>query len=131
MIIWNSSLETGNAVVDRDHQALINQINALDDALKQGTAKEQIGPMIGFLNQYVRAHFAREEDIMRAVKCPASGQNCTAHRALIGKLDGWVTRLNADGATTSLVLEIYRESSAWLQQHIVKVDCQLRGCPPA
>src|SRR5664279_5248942 len=131
MITWNSSLETGNSVVDNDHKALIAQINALGDTLKTGTAKEQLGSMIGFLNQYVRAHFAREEAIMRAVKCPASGQNCTAHQALVKKLDGWVTRMSAGGATTSLVLEIYRESSAWLQQHIVKVDCSLRTCQPA
>ncbi len=126
MITWSSRLETGNTVVDNDHKALINQINALDDALKKGTAKEQIAPMIGFLNKYVREHFAREEGIMRAVKCPASGQNCLAHQALVQKLDGWVARLNTGGATTSLVLEIYRESSAWLQQHIVSIDCQLR-----
>ena len=87
--------------------------------------------MIGFLNQYVRAHFAREESIMRAVKCPASGENCTAHQTLVRKLDGWVTRLNAGGATTSLVLEIYRDASTWLREHIVKVDCQLRTCQPA
>ena len=127
MITWNSRLETGNAVVDNDHKALINQINALDAALKAGTAKEELGPMIGFLDKYVRAHFAREEGIMRTVKCPASGQNCVAHLALVGKLDGWVIRLKTGGATTSLVLEIYREASAWLQQHIVKVDCQLRS----
>jgi hemerythrin len=126
MITWNSHLETGNAVVDNDHKALINQINALDAALKAGTAKEELGPMIGFLDKYVRAHFAREEGIMRTVKCPASGQNCVAHLALVRKLDGWVIRLKTGGATTSLVLEIYREASAWLQQHIVKVDCQLR-----
>ena len=128
MIAWNASLATGNSVVDNDHKALFAQINALEDALKMGTAKEQLGQMIGFLNKYVREHFAREEDIMRTVKCPASGQNCTAHQALVEKLDGWVTRLNTGGATTSLVLEIYRESSAWLRQHIVSVDCQLRAC---
>jgi len=131
MIIWNSSLETGNPVVDNDHKALIAQINSLEEALKLGTAKEQLAQMIGFLNKYVRAHFAREEAIMQTVKCPSSGQNCTAHRALISKLDGWVDRLNTAGATTSLVLEIYRESAAWLRQHIVSVDCQLRGCKPA
>jgi len=35
MITWNSSLETGNSVVDNDHKALFAQINALDDALKK------------------------------------------------------------------------------------------------
>jgi hemerythrin-like metal-binding protein len=83
--------------------------------------------MLGFLNSYVREHFSREESIMRIVSCPAAGQNCTAHQALIRKLDAWVARLNAEGATTALVLEVNREASAWLQQHILSVDCQLRS----
>jgi len=128
MITWNSTLETGNAVVDNDHKILISQINALGDALKAGTAKDQLAQMIAFLNKYVREHFAREEGIMKAVKCPSTGQNCLAHRALAAKLDGWVARLNSGGATTSLVLEIFNESTAWLKQHIVGVDCQLRKC---
>ena len=119
------------SVVDNDHKALIAQINAFDDALKMGNAKEQLGQMIGFLNKYVREHFAREEGIMRTVKCAASGQKCSAHQALVEKLDGWVTRLNTGGPTTSLVLEIYCKSSAWLRQHIVSIDCQLRACKPA
>jgi len=126
MTVWNSRFETGNVVIDNDHKALIAQINALEAALKAGTAKEQLAPMIGFLNKYVRDHFAREEGIMRRLQCPASGQNCTAHIALVQKLDAWVDRLNTGGATTPLVLEIYREASAWLVQHIVNVDCQLR-----
>jgi hemerythrin len=130
MITWNTSLETGNAVVDRDHQALINQINALEDALKMDATREELGPMIVFLNQYAREHFVREEGIMRTVQCPASGQNCTAHRALIGKLNTWVARLKAGGATTSLGVDVYREMGDWLQEHIVKVDCQLRTCQP-
>ena len=126
MISWHPRLETGNAVVDNDHNSLIQQINALADALQNGTGRENLAQMLGFLNCYVRAHFVREEGIMRAVNCPASGQNCTAHKALIQKLDGWVARLQNGGATTSLVLEVHREASAWIQQHIVNVDCQLR-----
>ena len=108
MITWNASLETGNTVVDNDHKVLIKQINLLGDALKAGTAKDQLATMIAFLNKYTREHFAREEQIMKDVKCPTTGQNCTAHKLLVAKLDGWVAKLNAGGASTSLVLEIYK-----------------------
>ena len=131
MIIWNSSLETGNAVVDHEHQVLFAQFNALEDALKTDTTKEELGPLIAFLIQYVRTHFTHEEGIMQTVQCPAAGQNCTAHRAFIGKLSAWLARLNTGGPTTSLGVEIHREMTVWFQEHIVKVDCQLRGCQPA
>ncbi len=128
MITWNASLETGNTVVDNDHKVLIKQINLLGDALKAGTAKDQLATMIAFLNKYTREHFAREEQIMKDVKCPTTGQNCTAHKLLVAKLDGWVAKLNAGGASTSLVLEIYKESSEWLRSHIVGIDSPLKRC---
>jgi len=131
MITWSTRHETGHAGVDRDHQVLFAQINALEDAIKTDATREELGQMILFLAHYVRDHFAREEGVMRAVQCPASGQNCAAHQALKGKLDGWVDRLTADGATTALGIEIYREMAAWLEGHIVKVDCQLRTCQSA
>lgn len=128
MVIWNSTLETGNAIVDNDHRHLIQQVNLLGETLKNGTGKEQIATMIAFLNKYTREHFAREEQIMKNVKCPSTGQNCTAHKALTAKLDGWVARLNASGPNTALVLEIYKESSEWLRSHIVRVDSHLKNC---
>jgi hemerythrin len=128
MVVWNATLETGNAVVDNDHKILIKQVNDLGEALKAGTAKEQLTTMIAFLNKYTREHFAREEQIMKDVKCPTTGQNCTAHRALVAKLDGWVARLNAGGPSTTLVLEIYKESSDWLRSHIVGIDSHLKRC---
>lgn len=128
MVIWNSTLETGNAVVDRDHRLLIQHVNALGETLKNGTGKEQVATMIAFLNKYTREHFAREEQIMKDVKCPTTGQNCAAHRALATKLDGWVARLQASGPNTSLVLEIYKESSEWLRSHIMRVDSHLKNC---
>ena len=121
-------METGFAAVDNDHRALIDQINALGEALHKGAGKEQLASMIAFLNTYVREHFSREEHVMQLAKCPATGQNCSAHKALLVKLDAWVRRLQTSGATTSLVLEINREASAWIQQHIINVDCQLRSC---
>lgn len=128
MITWNASLETGNTVVDNDHKVLISQINALGDALKAGTAQDQLAQMIGFLNTYTREHFAREEKIMDDVKCPTTGQNCTAHKALVAKLDRWVAKLNAGGPSTALVLEVYKESSDWLRNHIVGIDSHLKRC---
>ncbi len=127
MIQWNDTLATGHPVVDNDHKQLIQSLNELDEALKRGAGKEQVVAIIAFLNKYTREHFYREEAYMTKVGCPSRIENCAAHAALIAKLDGWVKRLEA-GVNTSLVLEVYRETSQWIQGHILKVDCKLRGC---
>lgn len=128
MISWNTSLETGHAMVDNDHKQLIAQLNALSDALHRGEGRDQITGMIVFLNSYAREHFAREEAHMQRVGCSAFEENRRAHGQFVAKLDGWVEKLRAAGASTSLVLEVHREASAWIRNHIIGCDCKLRGC---
>ena len=65
---------------------------------------------------------------MNVTRCSALRENCAAHAALVAKLDGWVTRLETEGPSTALVLEVHRECSTWLQSHIVRIDCKLRDC---
>jgi hemerythrin len=128
MIQWNDSLATGHSMVDRDHQQLIASLNGLEAALKSGAGRERVESQIAFLNEYARGHFAREEVHMQRVSCPAYADNCREHQRFVARLDGWVARLQSEGATTSLVLEVYRDTSAWIGSHILKTDCQLRCC---
>ena len=127
MIQWNASLATGHPQVDQDHQKLIVSLNELEIALKEGAGKEQVSQLIAFLNRYAREHFSREEAHMLRVGCPAHEENKREHAQFVAKLDGWVHRLN-EGVSTALVLEIFRETSAWIRVHIVRTDCKLRGC---
>jgi hemerythrin len=127
MIQWNDSFATGHELVDNDHKKLIEALNRLETALHSGAAKEQIGDIIAFLNSYAREHFAREEAHMLSVGCPAHAENKKAHAEFVAKLDGWVAKLGK-GSSTAVVVEVYRETSAWIRNHILKVDCQLRGC---
>lgn len=131
MIQWTSALETGHAVVDNDHKQLIAQLNALQDALHRGEGKERVVEMIEFLAAYVQQHFDREEAHMKRVDCPAYHENCRAHDEFIAKFDDWVSRLRSAGSSTALVLDVHRETSAWIRSHIIGVDCKLRGCRQA
>jgi hemerythrin len=128
MITWSDKLETGHAMVDNDHKQLIGQLNTLSDSLRKGEGNDRLIEMIVFLNHYAREHFAREEEHMQRVGCPAYAENCRAHDQFVAKLEAWITRLKSAGASTTLLLEVHREACAWIQNHIVGVDCKLRGC---
>jgi len=127
MIPWTPALETGHPVIDDDHKKLIASLNELESALRKGEAKDKIIPLVAFLNQYAREHFAREEAHMTRVNCPSAGVNQQAHREFVARLDTWLVKLRS-GASLSLVLEVHREISKWIGAHIVSVDCKLRGC---
>jgi hemerythrin len=130
MIQWNDTLATGHDFVDNDHRKLIDSLNELETALKEGAGKETIAKILDFLNTYTREHFAREETHMQRVACPAYAENCREHALLISRLDSWLERLE-QGTSISLVLEVHREIANWIRGHILKTDCKLRGCKTA
>ena len=127
MIQWNDTLATGHVMVDTDHKKLIDSLNQLENSLRDGAGKENISKILDFLNRYTRDHFAREEAHMKKVGCPAYAENCREHALLISRLDTWLERLQR-GTSTTLVLEVHREIANWIRGHILKTDCQLRGC---
>ena len=130
MLQWSDAFATGHDLVDNDHRKLIDSLNELENALKEGAGKETIGKILEFLNNYTREHFAREEAHMQAVACPAYAENCREHTLLISRLDVWLMRLE-QGTSITLVLEVHREISNWIRGHILKTDCKLRGCKTA
>lgn len=127
MIQWNETLATGHATVDTDHKQLIDSLNQLENSLRDGAGKENVGKILDFLNRYTREHFTREEAHMKKVGCPAYNENCREHALLISRLDVWLERLQ-QGTSITLVLEVHREIASWIRGHILKTDCQLRGC---
>jgi len=114
-------------MVDTDHKQLIDSLNQLEDSLRDGAGKENIGKLLDFLNRYTRDHFAREEAHMKKIGCPAYNENCREHTLLISRLDVWLERLQR-GTSITLVLEVHREIANWIRGHILKTDCKLRGC---
>ena len=130
MTQWNPHLETGHARIDAEHRELLTQLQALKDAVDGGAGRERIAELIRILQSYVLGHFAREEAHMLRVQCPAADLNRAAHRELEHKLEGCLFLLSASGSPVSMLLDVHREACAWIEEHILNCDCQLRQCRP-
>lgn len=125
---WSPRFETGHAQIDAEHREFFRQLHGLKQAVEAGAGREQITELIIILQKYVLGHFAREEAHMQAVNCPAQEMNCTAHRLFAEKLDHWLELLSYSGTSVTMLLDIHRESIAWIENHILNIDCRLRGC---
>ncbi len=74
---FTKDLETGNAIIDREHRELIQAVNRLLEACSQGKGRSAMDETIKFLNNYVQQHFSHEEQLQRQNSYPTF----TAHRA--------------------------------------------------
>jgi hemerythrin len=128
MTPWSPRFETGHPSIDQEHRELFQQLSSLKEAVDGGAGRERIVELIVILQRYALDHFAREETHMHRVGCPALAVNCAAHAAFARKLEGWLSLLTHSGTPVSLLLDVHREATAWIESHIVNVDCQLRGC---
>jgi hemerythrin-like metal-binding protein len=64
LITWGPRLETGIAIIDRQHKRLVEIINELNDALEAGRSDEIMGAIFEELVAYTETHFGVEEKLM-------------------------------------------------------------------
>lgn len=70
-------LETGNAIIDKEHRELLKAVNQLLDACSKGQGRASMEPTIKFLNNYVDQHFSHEEQLQQQSRYPGM----VAHKA--------------------------------------------------
>jgi hemerythrin len=140
MVIWNEKFETGSSKVDLDHQMLINNINHLEGMLTNSNRTREecdfLLHLVGFLEAYAEMHFKYEEDCMQRYRCPAYHQNKEAHQQYRDFFQGFRRRYKAEGFRPEVLKELHQAASAWIENHILTVDIQLKPClkgaaPPA
>jgi hemerythrin len=127
-LAWDETLATGDETVDRQHQELIRQINALVEAMAQGRGRTVIGRILDYLDRYVGEHFSWEETCMHRHRCPAAEVNRQAHSRFVQNFKALRDRFDREGPSTDLVLQVRRDLGDWLIRHIRGIDTGLRPC---
>lgn len=74
-------LETGNWIIDNEHRELLQAVNKLLDACREGKGRDYMNETVKFLNDYVDRHFAHEEQLQQKNGYPGY----TAHKAFHDK----------------------------------------------
>ncbi|HEU5395708.1 MAG TPA: hemerythrin domain-containing protein [Verrucomicrobiae bacterium] len=132
MITWTERFETGDALVDQQHQELIDNINYLECLLNSETRLladfQFLIRVIEFLERYAADHFSYEERCMEWHRCPVHLQNQQAHGEFLAFFQRFKERWQREGFRTEIVRELHEALSHWIEGHICQVDLQLRPC---
>ena len=132
MLLWSDQFETGHSLVDTQHRMLISYINRLEELARNtnpGRVEvELFSRFIEFLETYILTHFNDEEGCMNRFKCPIRVDNQKAHRMFLEFFRKFKLRLQAEGYHPEAVQELHESCSAWIQQHILRIDVQIKPC---
>jgi len=132
MVQWTDKFTTGSDRLDQQHQVLIGKINQLEEMLSiTHPARKDYEAMIAvvdFLESYADAHFKNEEKCMEAFRCPAHAENKQAHADFISFFANFKEHNRAKGFPREIVVNLHAVASRWIEQHILRVDTQLKTC---
>lgn len=120
-MVWNDQMSVGHAVLDSDHQILINLVNQLHDAMDTGQSRQVVGSVINVLAEYVEHHFRREEAVMAEAGVPDTEGHLRQHRALEDRVRALRDRYRA-GEHAALDDEVVALLKKWLTDHILVAD---------
>ena len=132
MLRWKEQFETGHTVVDAQHRMLVTYLNRLE-RMSQNTnpSPEEVVLFFrftDFLEGYVITHFKEEEECMHRFRCPAHQQNQAAHGKFLKFFRDFNRRLELEGYRPEIIKELFDACAAWIQEHILRVDTQLKPC---
>ena len=119
---WTSNLSVGVAMIDDQHKTWFEKADKLFEAGRNNQAKEYVGELLTFLEDYTKKHFADEEKYMLSIKYPGYNEQKAAHTEFIRQL----AKLRSDYAASSgnllVILNANQLVLQWLTQHISNMD---------
>lgn len=132
MVQWTEQFATGSEKLDQQHRMLIANINHLETMLTElNPTREEaefLVHLVDFLRTYAQSHFRFEEDCMAKYLCPAHAENKQAHEQFLKFFSEFEEQSRKAGFRPDLLRRLYQNLNAWIFDHILRVDCQLRPC---
>jgi hemerythrin len=125
MIEWNDELTTGNSTIDEQHRELIDRFNNLLTACNHGKGKAEVKNMFQFLGEYVKSHFAMEEELQQRYDYPEYPQHKQEHTGFIRNFAKLEQQFDEAGATLPLVIQTNQAMAEWFIRHINATDKNL------
>ncbi|MDH4157520.1 MAG: bacteriohemerythrin [candidate division Zixibacteria bacterium] len=120
LIVWDSTYSVYLEEMDRQHRRLIAIINRLDQAVRQGRGKDEVGQVLNELAAYTRYHFTDEETLMTQHDHPKLENHIEEHRVFVQKIQDCHTQyLYGDPRVATEVLDFLAN---WLVDHIQGSD---------
>lgn len=119
-IEWSEKFLTGVKEADEQHRKLVELINELYEAMKQGKGREVLDKILDELVKYADYHFSTEETLMSKYGFPELAAHKKEHENFKVKIKEFLEK-KAKGEVT-LSIEVMNFLKEWLVKHIMGTD---------
>lgn len=124
-ISWDKSLSIGVEEIDRQHQELIEKLDAVTEAVEKNQGEGTIAQTLDFLLDYAVEHFSTEEKFMIKHDYPDLEFQKRQHKEFKESVNQMIEDFEMDGASKEIADHIRDFLFIWLKKHIREVDLPL------
>lgn len=117
---WSDELSVGIFEIDAQHQILVDLLNEIHEAIREGRTVEATKGIVNRLDEYTRVHFAVEECLMRILNYPEYERHKEEHDKLIVQLTDLHGKLEKGKGAIGFELAFFLKG--WVTQHILEGD---------
>ena len=132
MLLWEEKYATGSPTIDEQHRQLIEHLNQFEGLVNKTNPTpadiKVIIHFLDFLENYVDQHFSYEEKCMESYRCPAHQKNREAHDHFKQLFQQHKQQAQKAGFRIELLVELSRAVNLWIQDHLLRVDTELKPC---
>jgi len=108
------------ALLDQQHQQLIDTVNELDQALRTGEGKSVVDAVLDKLVEYAPVHFTAEERLMQQHDFPGLSTHQTKHEMFRQKIGTYLEDQKAGKPGVPVSLLLFMQE--WMKQHLLTTD---------
>lgn len=126
LLKWKNEYSVGVQEIDNQHMKLIELINKLFDAMKQGQANAVIGQILNELSTYASTHFKTEEKYFELFDYMESEKHKEIHQIFVMKITKF--KNDFDAGKIALSVSIFNFLKDWLNDHILGEDMKYTEC---
>jgi hemerythrin-like metal-binding protein len=108
---------------------LIEKFNELEQVFASsntGVIRLAASDLFDFLQFYAAWYFKQEEALMKQSHCPADAANKQAHAEFLGRFGKFYIQWQLTTMNLPLARQTYASLAAWINDHIMTIDVQMR-----
>ncbi|MBM7866914.1 bacteriohemerythrin [Heliobacterium gestii] len=117
---WDTKYSVNVPDLDKEHKILLEMLNELHDAMKQGKGKENIERLVNNSASYAKSHLSHEERLMEQCGYPGFQEHKKQHEFFVQKVNEFKNDVNQNNYKLSS--ELLKFLKDWFVNHITMVD---------
>lgn len=124
-MMWTEALSVGNTLIDRQHRAFFDEVNAVVTALQGGAPRSQVQRFHSDFIIALARHFRDEELLLARVNYPDFDHHQAEHRALMAAVSA-LSEILAGADSHGELMMVVRNTVTALIEHMALEDMRYR-----